>query len=145
MSDIVMRLRSDVARYTTGPLIESQNLKMQAADEIERLRVWNAEMVAKATSGGTLDGYRELGQKCAGLEAKNERLREALHQIKQWADAYPPNIFRPMKKEDWDKAHNLLTGSGVSLDRISGDNMRHVAKGVGEIATKALAARKDHE
>lgn len=38
MSDIVERLRVDRIRYTSLTDIEAQNLRMEAADEIERLR-----------------------------------------------------------------------------------------------------------
>jgi hypothetical protein len=44
-------------------------------------------MVAMAASQ-SLDGYRELGAKCAALEAKNEALRNNLDRIINTYDAY---------------------------------------------------------
>lgn len=46
--------------------------------ENERLRQWQKEMVEIQASGGRLDGYRELGAKCATLETEIERLRTEL-------------------------------------------------------------------
>lgn len=58
--------------------------------EIERLREWNRQMVEKAASGGTLDGYRELGAKLANAEAEIERLRATVDRLQQqWAENAP--------------------------------------------------------
>lgn len=46
--------------------------------EIERLKAWNAEMVKKAASGGTLDGYREMAQQLTNKDAEIERLNDAI-------------------------------------------------------------------
>lgn len=56
----------------------------RAADEIERLRKWNAEMMEKAASGGTLDGYREMG---AALAAKNAEIAALKAGRDAWRDA----------------------------------------------------------
>ena len=42
--------------------------------EIERLRKWQREMVKKAADK-SLDGYRELGAKCAALERERDEAR----------------------------------------------------------------------
>ena len=41
--------------------------------EIARLKQWQRDMVAKAAAEHNLDGYRELGAKCAALEDANGR------------------------------------------------------------------------
>jgi hypothetical protein len=64
-----------------------------------------------------------------------DELREALQRIVQWADAYPLDIF---PEPDWGKARDLLKAGGMTLDRISASNMRHVVEGVGRIAREAL-------
>lgn len=48
---------------------------VELIDEVLRQRAWARGMVEKAASGGTLDGYRELGQKLAKAEAQIEALR----------------------------------------------------------------------
>jgi pyridoxal/pyridoxine/pyridoxamine kinase len=61
--------------------------------DVKRLRQWQREMVEKAASGGVLDGYRELAEKCAAHEEtidalrKNaERLRSALELVMGYPD-----------------------------------------------------------
>lgn len=69
------------------------------------------------------------------LEEENDKLREALWKIAQWAKAYPLTVF---PEPDWDRARELLEAGGMTLDRISASNMRHVVEGVGRIAQGAL-------
>ena len=45
--------------------------------ELAEAREWNRQMVEKAASGGTLDGYRELGAKVAAAENERDALRAA--------------------------------------------------------------------
>ena len=42
--------------------------------EVERLKEWQRQMVEKAAEK-SLDGYRELGAKCASLEAERDEAR----------------------------------------------------------------------
>ena len=62
-------------------------------------------------------------------------LKQALHRIVQWADAYPLDVF---PEPDLKKARALLEAGGITLDSVSAHCMRHVISGVGEIARKAL-------
>ena len=48
--------------------------------EIEELREWNAAMVEKMASGGTLDGYREMASKVASLQSRLDECEAALRQ-----------------------------------------------------------------
>lgn len=64
------------------------------------------------------------------LQAENERLKEALERIQNWARAYPLNIF---PKPDLKKAHKILKAAGMTLDAISADNMRHILDGIKNI------------
>ena len=69
------------------------------------------------------------------LENGNARLRAALEQIEQWAQAYPLNVFPEL---DLRKAAQLLAAGGIPLDAISASNMRHVLEGVSGIVREAL-------
>lgn len=69
------------------------------------------------------------------IEAKNERLEDALRKIQNWARAYPLQIF---PKPDLKKAARILKAEGMTLDAISADAMRHVIKGVSEIVEQGL-------
>lgn len=64
-----------------------------------------------------------------------ERYEEALWKIKQWADAYPLDIF---PEPDMKKAHALLQAGGITLDAVSASCMRHVIASVSKIAKDAL-------
>lgn len=66
---------------------------------------------------------------------REDRYEEALTQIAQWSDAYPPAIF---PSPDLKRARELLEAGGLTLDAISADAMRHVIEGVGKIAKAAL-------
>lgn len=71
----------------------------------------------------------------AELERENERHETALQRIKQWADAYPLDVF---PEPDFKKVNEVLKAAGLSLDQVSASNMRHVVKGVGDIASQSL-------
>ena len=73
-----------------------------------------------------------------GKTAREERLQEALERIAQWADAYPTDIFPEVDDGHMQRAHELLTAHGMTVDRISADAMRHALRGVGRIARAAL-------
>lgn len=73
---------------------------------------------------------------------KVERLEEALQRIVAWAEAYPLDIF---PEPDLNAVRKWLQSGGHSLDQVSASNMRHVIKGVGEIARGALSASVKHE
>lgn len=64
-----------------------------------------------------------------------DRYQEALASILTWANAYPLQVF---PEPDFKKAHEVLTAAGLTLDAISGSNMRHALVGVGNIAREAL-------
>ena len=67
--------------------------------------------------------------------AKLDEVRDALHRIDNWSQAYPLSVF---PKPDLKKAAKVLKENGMTLDAISADAMRHVVEGVGKIARAAL-------
>lgn len=90
-------LYSDVCEVKlVGSLCDAARLARDLADQLEVMReriaeleAWNAEMVEKAASGGTLEGYREMGQRIAELEVvrgyyaqRGQRQRKALEAVK---------------------------------------------------------------
>ena len=79
------------------------------------------------------DGH--LGHLVEEAADEIERLREALHQIAQWSEAYPLDIF---PEPDLKKAHEVLRANGMTIDAISASAARHVVEGVGEIARAAI-------
>jgi hypothetical protein len=77
------------------------------------------------------------------LEAEADRLREALHRIASWAQAYPLDMFPEPDSDYLKRAAMVLAANGMTLDRISASNMRHVITQVGHIARAALDAVPD--
>lgn len=67
-----------------------------------------------------------------------ERLEDTLQKIVQWADAYPLDLFPEPDADYLRRAHEVLTASGMTLDRISAHAMRHVVKRIGDMAREAL-------
>ena len=61
-----------------------------------------------------------------------------MRRIVEWADAYPLTVFPAPDADYLRRAHEVLTANGMTLDRISADNMRHAIEGAGKIAREAL-------
>lgn len=51
----------------------------EARSEVEMLRKWSADMVAKAASGGALDGYRSMGREILRLRQGLEAIAALSH------------------------------------------------------------------
>jgi hypothetical protein len=75
-------------------------------------------------------------------EDRIEQLEAALYRIKQWADAYPLEVF---PEPDMDLAATALKTFNITLDAVSASAMRHVLKGVIEITTTALKGSEEDE
>ena len=74
------------------------------------------------------------------LEAENAEQKAALTRIDTWAKAYPLDIF---PKPDLKRAAEVLKASGMTLDSISADNMRHVLDGIKDIVSETLKGNTD--
>lgn len=61
-----------------------------------------------------------------------EKAMDILNMINQWAEAYPPEVFGVMTKEDWQQHHAILRGqikgsrSARSGSAAAADCMRYV-------------------
>jgi hypothetical protein len=67
-----------------------------------------------------------------------EELEEALLRIKQWAEAYPVEIFRPVSEEKLKEANEALKAIGVDMGALHAGWARHLLDGIGGIASRAL-------
>ena len=103
--------------------------------EVERLREWQRQMVQKAADN-SLDGYRELGAKCASLEertekaererddlrAENERLLDEAYNARQSAKG--ENALRLEAERERDEARDdvarvdWLAKEGLRIDIV---------------------------
>jgi hypothetical protein len=92
----------------------------------------------------------EIARLTAALAKANEQAErfergwylrgEALEKLEQWARAYPVKVFPEPLREEWQRAAALLSEKGLSLDRMSASNMRHVISGVRETVAEGLKA-----
>jgi hypothetical protein len=71
----------------------------------------------------------------ADTDDRTAKLEDALQLIVQWSEAYPVAVF---PEPDLKKVAELLWAEGITLDAVSAHCMRHVVKGVGNIAREAL-------
>ncbi len=102
--------------------------------EVERLREWQRQMVQKAADN-SLDGYRELGAKCASLEERTEtaererdeaeerarfnaRLAEGLPELVREQDTLRADVER------WVKEVAHLKLAAEKAERISNEPSR---------------------
>ena len=89
------------------------------------------------TEGVCADGAAILkdGQpvSISGLLDHLNAIEDAKHQINNWAQAYPRDMFIPPTSEQCKEAHAALVAIGMSLDKFSGHAMRHVAEGMAKI------------
>jgi hypothetical protein len=83
-----------------------------------------------------------LGRLVAEYSEEINRLRQALGEIIQWADAYPTRVFHEPTPEQCARAHELLMADGMTLDAFSASMGRHCLKGVGDIARDALKQKE---
>lgn len=74
-----------------------------------------------------------------------ERMEDALHMIKQWADAYPVDVFRPISDEKLKEANEALKAIGVDMGALHAGWARHIVDGIGNIARAALDASRTEE
>jgi hypothetical protein len=93
---------------------------------------------------------REIERLRAALAKANEQAErfergwylrgDALEKLEQWARSYPLKVFPEPLREEWQRAAALLSEKGLSLDRMSASNLRHVINGVREIVAEGLKA-----
>jgi hypothetical protein len=79
------------------------------------------------------------------LQARNgklveriEELEAALASIKQWCDAYPVAVFRPLSDEQIRTAKTVLSLADISIGALHAQWARHILAGVSEIIRPVL-------
>ena len=76
----------------------------------------------------------------AAATAERDKANDLLQEIESWCNAYPLDIF---PEPDFKVVRELLKAGGITLDCVSASNMRHVLKGVAEIAHRKNEASHD--
>ena len=82
-----------------------------------------------------------LKAKRQALSYERDGMLETLEEIKRWTESYPLTVFAELTDEEWQKVGEALMSIGVSLDRVSASNMRHVISGVRKIVDAAMSAQ----
>jgi hypothetical protein len=92
--------------------------------------------IIQAFAAHRLSGYNQgVAEERERSEELIDRYTTALHEIVQWADAYPLKVF---PEPDFAVCAAALKEVGQTLDAVSASNMRHVVEGVGRIARTAI-------
>jgi hypothetical protein len=73
------------------------------------------------------------------LKKSRDKLVEVMHRIDNWAKAYPLKVFPELTQDNWKQAAEVLKANGLSLDRLSASNMRHVLDEIKEDVKQAIA------
>lgn len=84
---------------------------------------------------------QDLIKACETIDQQAERiekLEDIFRKIDDWAKAYPLEVFPKPTKDNWKQAAEVLKANGLSLDRLSADNMRHVLSGIKGYCEQAL-------
>jgi hypothetical protein len=75
------------------------------------------------------------------VKADNERLRDLCRELQQWFEAYPVDIFTPLKGDPFKKTGDYDTKEKCNLiTRASASMARHMIERIPEKISKALAA-----
>ena len=72
------------------------------------------------------------------MTEREERLEDALLRIKQWAEAYPVTVFKPLSEEDLRVANTVLKVANIDIGALHAGWARHILKGITEICDKGL-------
>lgn len=114
----------------SGEITGNIHLVMDALDK------GNQELASlEARRKGQRDAALANWDKAEALKEENERLGDFFRRVRVWANAYPLSVF---PEPDLKEAAKVLKENGMTLDAISASAMRHVLKGVIEIAGEAL-------
>jgi len=68
-------------------------------EELSKISEWNQEMVKKAASNGTLEGYREMGRKLADQEEKIDQQDSELKRLAEYDNLLTEEM--PDDYKDW--------------------------------------------
>ena len=69
---------------------------------------------------------------------REERVEEALLRIKQWTNAYPVTVFKPIPPEKMKLASKVLADNGIDMGALHASWARHILNGIGEICEEGL-------
>ena len=119
-------------------LAERESNSNRLANECEDEAAWREDAKYFRSAIESLDALA-AEREARKDEARVERMENALHQISQWAQAYPLDVF---PEPDFKKAYEVLKAADVSLGAVAASSMRHVITQVQAIVNAALQAEQ---
>ena len=145
--DLTVRLRKLGVMYRENFPDEPRQEFDEAADELDRLtgEVKRLTLQLGGYAAGATDDMNQIvqmGMAHEEFQAKADALADDMEKVKQWAEAYPEDVF---PEPDLKLADRVLKDAGISMTGMNGTFARHLMKGVGEIAKAALTAYQDTE
>ena len=66
------------------------------------------------------------------------QLEEALQRIKQWANAYPVTVFKPIPPEKMELASKVLADNGIDMGALHASWARHILTGIAQLCEEGL-------
>jgi len=137
-------ITDDDVRWAEGM---ARNLGLADAEALE------AEVAISQSNAGAWEATAQHEYaRALRAEAQLAKMREqrddaaqALHEIKRWAEAYPVDVFVPLTPEQIKAAVEAIATTGVTSDALHASWARHIARGIGDIARRGLAALADAE
>lgn len=104
------QLRAEVERLR-AKVTELSDEAYGYAEQVERLEEWQRQMVQKAADN-SLDGYRELGAKCASLEERAEKAERERDEARAEVRIL----------EEWKRAMLCHPGEDVKVAAVTADH-----------------------
>lgn len=99
--------------------------------QLERQKSANRLMLTDATA----KKVAELQAEREALIAENERMRETLEYLRDWAEAYPVEAF---PEPDFEGVKAALLLHGFSLGEVSASSYRYLLSRIKDVVEKAL-------
>ena len=89
--------------YSKHLCTEAVELIESLESQLEEAQKWNKEMVEKAASGGTLDGYREQAARINELEQQLSESQEAVSELIKFIEwAKEANLWGEIELDNFD-------------------------------------------
>lgn len=99
-------------------------------------------MTAQRIANTMFDAMEALASLTRELEEAKEQCDDAddkLARVRQWAEAYPQDIFLPVSDDDLKRANVLLAADGISMSAMHGHWARHIVSGIAGIVGADLS------
>ncbi len=111
---------------TKEDFVELMDDNAKLCEQVKELKAENKQLQAQVEALQNKCAQRGLAPEDSDrLQARNEQLEELLHEMLQWCEAYPEDIFTPLQGDpiketgdyDTEEKRNLITRASASMGR----------------------------